>query len=638
MLQDLGDTLKNHRWFGILILVALGLIFAMWGAYGVVDLSFGTPNYAVKVNGEEVPLATVQQAWQRRQSEYQQQINGEIPFEQRTSMQKALMDEYIEATLLRQRAQQRGFRVDNDAVVAAYHAEPAFQIDGKFSQEAARGALLQAGLTAAAYEQQLRQSLQTGQLTQGLQATDFMTPAAINRIIALENEQRELRFALLPRARYESAVKVDDAAILAWYQANASEYQTPESVRLQYAELRLEPLAATVLVDQNELQAWYEANKTLYVEPEKRRARHILIQVADGADAATSAAALKKAQSVLAEARSGKDFAALARQYSDDTGSKSNGGDLGWALRSAYVKDFADALFGMQVGQISEPVKTQFGYHIIRLDAIQASVGKTLADSRAQIEADYRRERAADLFGERQEQLQQRMETSTSTDLDALASEFGLQRGEVAEYTRSGASSLGSSPELTAAVFSAEALSGARLGGPVALADDRLIVFKVTEHREPRARPLAEVRDDVITAIRKSEGAKAAHAAAEAAAGQLAGGANFDTVIRQLGTTAAPAAYVGRGDPQLPVEVRDAAFKTAMAGGKPAYRALALEDGSAALLMVSDVRPGKSGANPAADQQLVSQYLQRQREADLAAYLQEMQRRASVKRNPAAFN
>jgi peptidyl-prolyl cis-trans isomerase D len=405
--------------------------------------------------------------------------------------------------------------------------------------------------------------------------------------------------------------------------------------------LRLEPLAATVLVDQAELQAWYEKNQTLYAEPEKRRARHILIQVADGADAAdaaAAAAALKKAQGLLDEARSGKDFGALARQHSDDPGSKVNGGDLGWALRGAYVKEFADALFGLQAGQISEPVKTQFGYHIIRLDEIQAATGKTLADSREQIEVDYRRDRAADLFGERQEQLQQHMETNSGTDLAALASDFGLQLGEVAEYTRSGASPLGSSPELTAAVFSAEALSGARLGGPVAVADDHLIVFKVSEHRQPRALPLAEVRDDVIVAIRASEGAKAAQAAAEAAATQLTGGASFDAVIRQLGTTAAPAAYVGRGDPQLPVEVRDAVFQTAMSAGKPTYRALALEDGGAALLMVSDVRPGKSGVNPAADQQLVSQYLQRQREADIEAYLQEMQRRASVKRNQAAFN
>jgi peptidyl-prolyl cis-trans isomerase D len=181
-------------------------------------------------------------------------------------------------------------------------------------------------------------------------------------------------------------------------------------------------------------------------------------------------------------------------------------------------------------------------------------------------------------------------------------------------------------------------LAGARIGGPVALADDHLVIFRVSEHREPKALPLAEVREQVMAAIRESESAKAARAAAEAAAAELEAGASLDAVARKLGVSAAPAAYVGRGDPQLPVEIRDAAFQMTLASGKPASRALALEDGDAALLVLSDVRPGAAGVNPAADQQLVSKYLQRQREAESAAYLLEMQRRASIKRNQAVFN
>jgi peptidyl-prolyl cis-trans isomerase D len=638
MLQNLGDKLKAQRWLGVLILGILAVIFAMWGAYGIVDISFGTPSYALRVNGEEVPANTVQQAWQQRQSQLQQQVNGEIPLEQRTALQKQVMEEYIGSTLLRQRASARGLRVDNAAVLAAYQAESAFQVDGKFNEAAARAMLLQAGLTPAAYEADLRNSLQVGQLTQGLQATDFLTGSELTRIFALENEQRELRYAMLAPERYAATANVDDGRMQSWYQEHLDNYQTPESASLQYAELRLDALTTEVAVDPAELSAWYETNKARYAEPEKRHARHILIQLDAGANAATAAAALKKAQDIAVQARAGKDFAALAKQYSDDAGSKAQGGDLGWMQAgSSLDAAFSAALYSMQTGQISDPVKSAFGYHIIRLEEIQAAKGRTLADARAEIEADYRRERASELFGDRQEQLQQKLE-SASSDLPALAKEFGLQAGEIAEYTHAGAAPLGFNADLDRLVFSEEIRGGGRIGGPVALSEDRLVIVKVLAYHAPQPRPLEQVRADVIAAIRKDEGGKAARAAAEAAVKQLNEGAALETVAKSLGVTLTPAALVGRGDPQLPVEVRDAAFATVLPAGKPGFRALPLEAGGAALIAVLAVKPGASGVNPTNDQQLAGQMAKRQREAESAAYLLEMRRKAKVRENDAVFN
>jgi peptidyl-prolyl cis-trans isomerase D len=638
MLQDIGDKLKTQRWLGIVVLGILGVIFALWGAYGVVDLTFGSPSYAVKVNREEIPATVVQQAWQQRQSQLQQQLKDEIPLAQRQLMQQQLLDAYIDATVLRQRAEQRGLRVTNDALMAAYHQERAFQVDGKFDAAAARGLLLQNGMTPATYEKQLRSELQSSQLTQALQATDFLTVTELDRIFALENEQRELRYVLVPGSRFEAAATVDEARIQAWYDAHPDDYLSTESVKLQYAELRLDALAAGVKVDEAALQGWFEKNQSRYSEPEKRHARHVLIQVADGASAEVAAAALKKAQDVLAQARAGKDFAALAKQYSDDSGSKQAGGDLGWARKGAYLQAFDDALFAMQSGQISDVVKTQYGYHIIKLEGIQASAGKTLASARSEIEGDYRRELASDLFGERQEKLQQRLELAGNADLGAIAGEFGLQGGEIASYTKSGAAPLGNSADLNNLLFGANALAVGHIGGPVALGDERVVLVKVLEHHAPGKRPLAEVRNDVVTAIRKEGGAVAARAAAEAAVKQLAGGADFNAVIKTLGLTAAPAAYVGRGDPQLPVQVRDAAFAMPVAAGKSSYKSLAMEEGGAAILAVSAVRPGKSGANPTNDQQQATQYIRRERDAELAAYQQELRQRASIKRNDKVFN
>ena len=639
MLQNLGDILKGRRWLALLVLIPLALLFGLWGTAGLVDLSFGTPKYGLKVNGEEIPTTQLQQAWQERQSQYQQQLKTDIPAELRTQLQDQLFEQYIRETLMRQRAVASGFRVDDDAVMNAYRQQKAFQVDGQFSEESAKIVLAQNGLTPASYEERLRRELQVGQLERSLEIGDFLTTSELQHAFALENEQREVRYALLPVAPYAAAVKVDDARAKAWYDAHADEYLTKESVRLQYAELRLDTIAAGVSVNEADLNAWYQQNKARYIEPEKRRARHILIAVGDSKDAAADAAALAKAQQVLKEVRAGGDFAALAKKYSQDPGSARQGGDLGWALRNAYVQPFADKLFAMKPGEVSEPVKTQFGYHIIRLDEVQAEHGKTLADARAQIEGDYRRERASDIFGDRQEQLQQKIETTSGADLAALAKEFGLTVGEVPEYTRGGGGALGVSSDLSSVVFSDTVLKDQRIGGPVALADDRLVIVKALEHHLPKPRPLAEVRADIDAAVAREEGTKAARAAAEAARKQLVAGVSFDAVARQLKVTAAPAAFVGRGDPQLPAQIRDAAFTaTDVAPGKPSYQAIAMDQGGAAIVAVLSVKPGALSTNSIADQQLMVGVSQRHSEADLQAYLAEMQRRATIRRNPTIFN
>ena len=639
MLQNIGDLLKGQRWLAILVLGLLILVFALWGTYGIVDLTFGAPKYGLKVNGEEVPTATLQQAWQERQSQYQQQTKSDIPAAVRTQLQNQLLDQYTRQTLMHQRATERGFRVTDESLIKAYESEQAFQVDGKFSDVAAKGMLAQVGLTPAAYENNLRSSLQITQLEHSLELGDFLTDSEVKKAFALENEQRELRYVLLPLAPFSSAVKVDDARAKAWYDAHPDDYLSKESVRLQYAELRLDTIAAAITVTPDDLEAWYKQNLSRYVEPEKRHAQHILIAVAAGKDGAADAAALAKAQQVLKEARAGGDFTALAKKYSEDPGSAHQGGDLGWALRGAYVPAFADKLFSMKPGEISDPVKTQFGYHIIRLVEVQPEHARTLADAHDQIEADYRRDRAADLFGDRQEQLQQKLETTSGADLAALAKEFGLTVGEVPDYTRGGGGALGVNSDLSNVVFSDTVLKDQRIGGPVALADDRLVIVKVLEHHPAKPRPLAEVRDQVNAAVAKEEGTKAARAAADAAVKRLTAGASLDAVAKELKTTATPAAYMGRGDPQLPVQIRDAAFAAPGVGaGKPVYRAIAMEEGGAAIVAVLAVRPGAPGANPTNDQQLVISFAQRQTQADFAAYLAEMQRRATIRKNPAIFN
>jgi peptidyl-prolyl cis-trans isomerase D len=401
-------------------------------------------------------------------------------------------------------------------------------------------------------------------------------------------------------------------------------------VDLQYAELRLEALAAQQELSEADLRAAYEKEKGRLEVPEKRHARHILITGKD------DAAALALAQQVLSQAKSGKDFGELAKQFSQDPGSAQNGGDLGWAERSTFVKPFADALYGMSAGEIAGPVKTQYGYHIIRLEEIQRGKSKSFEEARPELEAQLRRARATDRFGEIQEQLQAKL-AEPGADLNALAQQYNLQPGEVKEFVKgAGAVPLGAAPQLQELLFGDPPLAADKLGGPVLLGDDRLVIFKVLQHRASAPKPLAEVRDSIVATITKDQGTQAALGAAQRAREQLLKGASFDEVAQELKVSADPAHFIGRNDPSVPAQVRETAFGLSKPAGKPESRALTLNDGGAAFVVVSAVRtaPAQDVAAKASRSQQESERLG---SAAVLAYVDEVRRTASVRKNPKAF-
>jgi peptidyl-prolyl cis-trans isomerase D len=629
MLQRIRDRL--HGTFAYLVLGPIVLVFVAWGAYGIVNLSVGGANYAAEADGGKVSLEDARNAWLRQQAQWQQRLGGaDLPPSLRAQLQEQVLEGLIRNTLLSQRTHALGYRVSHDDLVDAIQSEPAFQVGGQYSAEAAKARLASAGIPLETFQDDLREQLQRTQLEGGISVSDFLTPVELARLSDLEDQQREVRFFVLPSERFKSASAIADADVRAYYQGQRAQFMTPESAHLQYAELRLEALAAQVSLSDADLRAAYDKEKSKFETPEKRHAHHILIT---GKDDAT---ALKQAQDVLAQLKMGKDFGALAQQYSQDPGSAHNGGDLGWAERGAFVAPFADALFGMSVGEIKGPVKTQFGYHIIRLDEIQPVKGKSFEAARPELEAQVRRDRATDRFGEIQEQLQSKL-GEPGADLEALASEYKLQQGDIPDFLKgAGAPPLGAAPALQDAVFGEPPLAAGHVGGPVLLGDDGLVIVKVLEHRKPALKPLSEVRATIVAAITKERARQATLAAAQSARTHLEAGAEFDTVARELGASADAAHFVSRRDPSTPAPVRDAVFAAPRPAGKPVFRALALENGDAAVVAVMAVRSAPAH-DAAAQADRALQQARSQGMADVTAYVDEVRRTATVRKNPKAF-
>ena len=629
MLQQIRDKITG--WFAIVFLGAIAIVFIFWG----IQFESSANVAAATVNGEKIPVEAVRRAWQERQSELQRLTRDELPPEVVTEEQGRIIDEYVRRELLVQRAGELGYRVSDQELAEALARIPALQVDGVFSRDRYAALLRAQGRSEAEFEAEFRRDLEINQLRNALALSAFALPSEVRRRVELTGEVRDVDLLVLPADRFLAGVTLTPGQVEAWYRDHEADYRSPESVALQYVRLGLDDVAAGVEVTEDALRRHYdEVAAERYVSPERRRARHILVE--SGTD---DAAAKARAEQLLARARAGEDFATLASQNSDDPGSKAQGGDLGWATRDSFVAPFADALFSMNPGEIRGPVKTQFGYHVIRVDEIEAAHQRPFDEVRAELEDDYRRDEAQARFYERSQQLADEAFANLDS-LDGVAQTLGLPLRTVDTFTRQGGGELGADRKVIEAAFSEDVLVGRQNSPAVNLGDDAVVVLRVTEHRPAAQRPLEAVRGEVEAALRQKGAREAAAAAAKAAAARVAAGEPWPAVAASLGVEPAGTATVTRREEGVPPELLKAIFATAApAADRAASGVAALPNGDAALFAVRAVRPGTI-ASPEAAAALgdtARQAAERSALGEFAAYVAELERSAKITRNPKVF-
>jgi peptidyl-prolyl cis-trans isomerase D len=631
MLQNIRDKISG--WFATVFLGAIAVVFVFWG----IRFESSVEKSAATVNGDAIPLPVVRKAWQDRQSQLQQQLRAELPEALVKSEQRKLLDEYISRELAVQRAHQMGYRIGDAELAETIYSIPALQVDGKFSRDRYAALLREQGRTETQFEEEFRRDLETSQLRGGIGVSAFMTPGELRRRVALEGETRDVEFAVIPAAAYQQSIAVTPEQAAAWYEKHKAEFKTPETVSLQYLALNVADVAAAVQVTEAGLRKYYDqVAPERFTDAERRHGRHILVEA--GSD---DAAALKKAEQLAARARAGEDFAKLASENSDDPGSKAAGGDLGWAGREQFVKPFSDALFDMKPGEIRGPVKTQFGYHVIRLDEVQPLRQRSFEDVRAEVEADYRKEQAQSAFYEKSQQLADESFAALS-ELDSVGKKLGLPVQTVDGYTRKGGGVFGADRKVIDAVFSDDVLEQRQNSPAISLGDDRVVVVRVTDHKLPAQRTLADVQADVEAALRQQGARAAAAAAAASASTRLAAGEALASVVIPE-AQATPRQSIGRaGADGVPAEIVKAAFLAGRPqGGKVSAGTTVLPNGDAAVFAVSAVRVGGVAATPEEQttqlRDVVGRGVQESALAEYSAYSAELQRTAKIKRNPAVF-
>ncbi len=631
MLQSIHDKLKG--WVAGVVLGAIGLVFVFWG----INWTLSAPTYAAKVNGTEISSNEVRQTYQQQLAQMERQSNVPLDDAMRNQIKLRVLDQYVNSEALVTRADELGYRVSDSELLAEMAKVPALQVDGKFDYGHALAVLNAQGRSPSEIEGLFRRDAKLRQLDTALNASSFATPTELKAFRALTRQQRELVWLTVSAAKYAAGATPDDATVKAYYDAHKSEYMTPETVNLRYVELSLAQLAAKVSVDDAQLKAYYEEQKTKtperFQQAEQRRVRHILLPV----NTAKEDAAVKaKAEDILKRAQAGEDFSKLAKEFSQDPGSAAQGGDLGWSERKVFVAPFADAAFSMKVDEIRGPVKTQFGYHILKLDGIQPPAVKTFEQAKADLETEYKRNEAERLFNNTQDQLADAALQNT-TDIDVVAKKAGLTVQDIPVFSRGeGGGALGNVPAVIDAAFSQDVIDG-RLSPIVEVEKGRGVVLRATDHKLPQQKPLEAVRTEVVAAWKKQRGVELAAAAAAHAVERLNAGESWDVVAKDLGLAVQAPKFISRSDQDVPMEIRVGAFRAPKPAQKPIYRNLGLENGDAAVLAFSGVREDPN-ASAIKDDDVRRQYAAQIASSEAQSYAAGARADAKVTMNPKAID
>jgi len=599
MLQAIRD--RAHGIFAWVMLIAIGVPFALWGIQNYLET--GKENPAAVIGDREIFDREVSLAYEQTLSN----LVGIEDFDEK-NLRKQALERLINDEVIAQSAEARSLVVTDNEAREVIKTLPYFQTDGQFDKDKYKSMLSAQGLTPEQFVSQVRRGLLAEQFQRGVTESAFVTKAETDLFQRLKNQERDLAYAkiaLKPPTR-----TFTDAEIDAYYREHLQEFRNPEKVSIQYIALSLDDLAKNVQVTDEELQKLYEEQKANFETPERRKISHILIPVASGGEQADRAGREKAIATRERLVAKGEDFAAVAKEVSGDTVSAKKGGDLGFLVKEAQEPSFTQAAQALAVGQVSEPVKTSFGYHLIKLTELIPSRIKTFDEVKEELRNSTQRNRAETAFYERGQKLaEQTFEHPDS--LEAAAQQLGLGILETGLFTREAGEGLAAEEAVRKVAFSEDVLNG-RNSEPVELENEKAIVLRIREHQGSSDKPLAEVRASIVTRLQDMEARADAARRGQELVQAVKAGKPLNDAAQAAGLTVTKTGPVRRDNPGLPPELIRSAFTMGRPEtGQAVTGQAALPDGSQLVYTLLEVKEGGDAAKGAKESEAAAQFMAR---------------------------
>ncbi|MBP1125144.1 MULTISPECIES: SurA N-terminal domain-containing protein [Pseudomonas] len=623
MLQNIRDN--SQGWIAKTIIGIIVALMAFTGIEAIFQASTNTKQDVAKVNGDEITQTELSQAVDMQRRQLMQQLGKDFDASMLDEklLREAALKGLIDRKLLLQGAADSKFGFSEAALDQVILQTPEFQVDGKFSAERFDQVIRQLGYTRMQFRQMLTQEMLIGQVRAGIAGSGFVTDAQVLAFARLEKQTRD--FATVNIKADPAAVKLTDDEVKAYYDQHAKEFMTPDQVVIDYLELKKSSFFDQVTVKDDELQAAYQ--KEIANLAEQRRAAHILIEVNDKVTEAQAKARIEEIQARLAK---GEKFEALAKEFSQDPGSANNGGDLGFAGPGVYDPDFETALYALNKDQVSAPVRSAFGWHLIKLLGVEAPQVPTFASLKDKLTRELKTQQVEQRYVEATKQLEDA--AFEASDLAQPASDLKLTVHTSAPFGREGGEGVAANRAVVTAAFSPEVLDEGANSSAIELDPETIIVLRAKEHLKPAQLPLEKVSDAIRAQMTKERAIAAAKTHADELIASLRDG---KTALNQPidGQAWKVTEAATRSQEGIDPAVLQALFRMPKpaAKDKPSFTTVTLADGSLVLVRLNGVN---EAAAPTDEEK--AQYRRflasRVGQQDFAAYRKQLESQADIKK------
>ncbi|MCP1464185.1 MULTISPECIES: SurA N-terminal domain-containing protein [unclassified Pseudomonas] len=623
MLQNIRDN--SQGWIAKTIIGIIVALMAFTGIEAIFQASTNTKQDVAKVNGEEITQTELSQAVDMQRRQLMQQLGKDFDASllDEKLLREAALKGLIDRKLLLQGAADSKFGFSEAALDQVILQTPEFQVDGKFNAERFDQVIRQLGYSRLQFRQMLTQEMLIGQVRAGIAGSGFVTDAEVLAFARLEKQTRD--FATVNIKANPAAVKLTDDEVKAYYDQHAKEFMTPDQVVIDYLELKKSSFFDQVSVKDDELQAAYQKETANLAE--QRRAAHILIEVNDKVTDAQAKAKIEEIQARLAK---GEKFEALAKEFSQDPGSANNGGDLGFAGPGVYDPDFETALYALNKDQVSAPVRSTFGWHLIKLLGVEAPQVPTFASLKDKLTRELKTQQVEQRFVEATKQLEDA--AFEASDLAQPASDLKLTVHTSAPFGREGGDGVAANRAVVTAAFSPEVLDEGANSSAIELDPETIIVLRAKEHRKPAQLPLESVAAAIRTQMAKERASAAAKTHADELIASLRDG---KTPLNQPvdGQAWKVTEAATRSQEAIDPAVLQALFRMPKpaAKDKPTFTTVALADGSLVIVRLNGVN---EAAAPTDEEK--AQYRRflasRVGQQDFAAYRKQLETKADIKK------
>lgn len=626
-MQQFRNLLKG--WFGKVLLAIFILPFAFFGIEGIF-MNSGRSDVAVVVNGVEISKPEVDRAISAQREAMVQRMGGNIDgsFFTDDMLRPRVIESLIQRELLAQAVKDEGLHVANEAIKSYVRNMPQFRDDatGAFSQEKLETVLARAGYTPLRFYDELSSGMVTEQLQQAIGLSAFATEQELKTLVQLDGQKRDLSYATLKLDRFQQGIEVSDDDIKTYFEANLVQYRTEERVRIQYLSFKASDFASDIAVTDEDLQKEYADYVHGQEGQERRRASHILVEINDDRDDAKALSRILEAKIKL---DSGEDFASVAKSYSDDVATASTGGDLDFAGRGIYDPAFDSALFSLKEGATSDIVKTEFGYHLIKLTGVESVPVASLEEKRDELTQRVRDTRSAEQLSQAIDQMNEL--TYAAGDLSAVSEKFGKPVQETEAFSRRGGSGIAADAKVIEAAFSDNLLKEGMNSSAIELADGSVVVMRVSLHEPARDRTLDEVRDQVVTALKVQKTREKASETAQQIVDKLKAGATLEALADEFDVTWVHQADVGRQSADVSRTIVTKLFELpAPAENVASVDKVGLPSGDQEIVVLTKVTEGEFKLSEDETLQALLSTANHQAQLDFDSYIATLKSRATI--------